>query len=160
MANGEWCDHIRRSFFLFPIRHSLFAIRPLSRRSVADRRLERQRGIPGKEDPGILRDFRDERIDQRASHRLGVDGGEMRLGQDVAHQLGGLPGVDQVVHHQKTFAAAGAERHHGFGHGLEQLELTLADMIVAAVALENDLTLLTDNRKDFPILGLKFYTLR
>ena len=38
--------------------------------------------------------------------------------------------------------------------------LTLADMIVAAVALENDLTLLTDNRKDFPIPGLKFYTLR
>lgn len=37
--------------------------------------------------------------------------------------------------------------------------LTLADMIVAAVALERDLTLLTDNRKDFPIPELKFYPL-
>jgi predicted nucleic acid-binding protein len=37
--------------------------------------------------------------------------------------------------------------------------LTLADMIVAAVALEHDLTLLTDNRKDFPIPELKLYPL-
>jgi predicted nucleic acid-binding protein len=37
--------------------------------------------------------------------------------------------------------------------------LTLADMIVAAVALEHDLTLMTDNRKDFPIPQLKFHPL-
>jgi predicted nucleic acid-binding protein len=37
--------------------------------------------------------------------------------------------------------------------------LTLADMIVAAVAPEHDLTLLTDNRKDFPLPKLKFYPL-
>jgi predicted nucleic acid-binding protein len=37
--------------------------------------------------------------------------------------------------------------------------LTLADMIVAAVAIEHNLTLLTDNRKDFPIPELKFYPL-
>ena len=37
--------------------------------------------------------------------------------------------------------------------------LTLADMIVAAVALEHDLALLTDNRKDFPIPQLKFHSM-
>jgi predicted nucleic acid-binding protein len=37
--------------------------------------------------------------------------------------------------------------------------LTLADMMVAAVALEHQLTLMTDNRKDFPIPGLRFFPL-
>jgi len=37
--------------------------------------------------------------------------------------------------------------------------LTLADMIVAAVALEHQLTLMTDNRKDFPVPGLSFFPL-
>jgi predicted nucleic acid-binding protein len=37
--------------------------------------------------------------------------------------------------------------------------LTLADMIVAAVALEHRLTLMTDNRKDFRIPGLSFFPL-
>ncbi len=37
--------------------------------------------------------------------------------------------------------------------------LTLADMMVAATALEHGLTLLTDNRKDFPLPALKFYPL-
>jgi predicted nucleic acid-binding protein len=37
--------------------------------------------------------------------------------------------------------------------------LTLADMIVAATALEHGLTLMTDNRKDFPLSELKFYPL-
>jgi hypothetical protein len=37
--------------------------------------------------------------------------------------------------------------------------LTLADMIVAAVSLEHGLTLMTDNRKDFPIPELNFLPL-
>jgi predicted nucleic acid-binding protein len=37
--------------------------------------------------------------------------------------------------------------------------LTLADMIVAATALEHGLTLMTDNRKDFPLPELKFHSL-
>lgn len=36
--------------------------------------------------------------------------------------------------------------------------LTLADMLVAATALEHGLTLMTDNRKDFPVAGLKFHS--
>ena len=37
--------------------------------------------------------------------------------------------------------------------------LSLADMIVAATALEHGLALMTDNRKDFPLPELKFYPL-
>jgi predicted nucleic acid-binding protein len=37
--------------------------------------------------------------------------------------------------------------------------LTLADAIVAAVALEHDCTLMTDNRKDFPMPELEYYPL-
>jgi predicted nucleic acid-binding protein len=37
--------------------------------------------------------------------------------------------------------------------------LTLADMIVAAVALEHGCTLMTDNRKDFPMEELEKFDL-
>jgi predicted nucleic acid-binding protein len=37
--------------------------------------------------------------------------------------------------------------------------LTLADMMIAAVAVEEKLTLMTDNRKDFPLPELKFFPL-
>jgi predicted nucleic acid-binding protein len=37
--------------------------------------------------------------------------------------------------------------------------LTLADAIVAAIALEHSCTLMTDNRKDFPMPELKHYPL-
>jgi predicted nucleic acid-binding protein len=37
--------------------------------------------------------------------------------------------------------------------------LTLDDMMVAATAVEHDLSFVTDNRKHFPVHGLLFYTL-
>ena len=37
--------------------------------------------------------------------------------------------------------------------------VALADMMVAATALEHGLTLMTDNRKDFPLAELMFYQL-
>lgn len=37
--------------------------------------------------------------------------------------------------------------------------LALDDMFVAATALEHDLPLVTDNRKHFPVHGLRFHTL-
>ena len=37
--------------------------------------------------------------------------------------------------------------------------LPLADMLVAAIALEHNLILMTDNRKDFPVPGLAFHPL-
>ena len=42
---------------------------------------------------------------------------------------------------------------------LKGVTLTLADMIVAATALEYELTLMTDNRKDFPLPGLSLFPL-
>src|SRR4051812_42092539 len=68
-----------------------------SRRAVADRRLERQRGIPRKKDPGVLRHLGDEGIDQRPAFGLGVDGGEMRVRHHLAHQPPGLAGVDEII---------------------------------------------------------------
>jgi predicted nucleic acid-binding protein len=38
--------------------------------------------------------------------------------------------------------------------------LALADMIVAAIALERSCTLMTDNRKDFPMEELELFDLR
>jgi predicted nucleic acid-binding protein len=43
--------------------------------------------------------------------------------------------------------------------GVRGRTLSLIDMIVAATALENSAALITDNRKDFPVHGLHFYTL-
>jgi tRNA(fMet)-specific endonuclease VapC len=37
--------------------------------------------------------------------------------------------------------------------------LSLADILVAATALEHNLILITDNRKDFPVPGLGFHPL-
>ena len=51
---------------------------------------------------------------------------------------------------------AGALRN-AYGRGGHTL--SLADMIVAATALEHGLTLMTDNRKDFPVPELQFYPL-
>src|SRR6185312_11029946 len=68
--------------------------------SRTDRRLERQCGIPGKVNPGVLRHFGDEGIDQRLALGLGVDGGEMRVRHHRTHQPPGLAGVDEVVDDQ------------------------------------------------------------
>jgi predicted nucleic acid-binding protein len=43
--------------------------------------------------------------------------------------------------------------------GVRGRTLSLIDMTVAATALENSAALITDNRKDFPVHGLHFYTL-
>ena len=43
--------------------------------------------IPGEVDPGILRHFGDKGINQRPSRGLGIDGGEMRVGQEVGRTL-------------------------------------------------------------------------
>jgi predicted nucleic acid-binding protein len=43
--------------------------------------------------------------------------------------------------------------------GIKGKTFSLADMIVAATALEHSLTLMTDNRKDFPLDGLILHPL-
>jgi predicted nucleic acid-binding protein len=37
--------------------------------------------------------------------------------------------------------------------------LSLPDAIIAAIAIENECSLMTDNRKDFPMLELNLYPL-
>ena len=44
-------------------------------------------------------------------------------------------------------------------HGRKGRTLSLADMLVAATALEHKVTLLTDNRRDFPMPEIDFYDL-
>jgi predicted nucleic acid-binding protein len=53
-------------------------------------------------------------------------------------------------------------RHAGtlkFAHSKKGQTLSLADMIVAATTLMHGASLLTDNRKDFPIAGLSIHPL-
>jgi predicted nucleic acid-binding protein len=44
-------------------------------------------------------------------------------------------------------------------HGKKGVTLSLTDAMIAAVALHYQLTLLTDNIKDFPMEGLTLYPL-
>ena len=44
-------------------------------------------------------------------------------------------------------------------HSRKGKTLSLADTIIAAVALHNHLTLITDNTRDFPMEGLALYSL-
>jgi len=56
--------------------------------------------IPREVDPGILTDPGNIGIDQRFARRFGIDGGNMRIGQQIAQQLGGIAAVDQIVDDQ------------------------------------------------------------
>ena len=51
---------------------------------------------------------------------------------------------------------AGTLRYHA---GSKGITLSLADMIVASTALEHSLSLITDNRRHFPIPDLTFHSL-
>src|SRR3954454_25024560 len=83
-------------------------------------------GIPREQDPGVLADFGDERVDDRAAERLGVDGGEVGLGQQLADDAAGLAGIDQVVHDEPAGTVA-ADR-------LEDPGLALILLVVGADA--------------------------
>src|SRR6267154_3516895 len=96
-----------------------------SRRAVADRRLKRERGIPGKEDPGGLRHFGDESVDQRPPHRFGINRCEMRVRNHLAHQPPGLAGVDEIIDDQQSLASAAAEFRGVSRNALENLQVAL-----------------------------------
>ncbi len=63
---------------------------------------------PWEIDPAVLSHLGDEGVHQRASSRLGIDGGEMGFRQHVAHDLRRLARIDQIIDHQHAFAAVGA----------------------------------------------------
>src|ERR1700694_3292722 len=110
------------------------AMTTTSRRAVADRRLERQRGVPWKENPGVLRYFGDEGVDQRPSLRLGVDGCEMRRWQHVTHQPCGLAGIDEIVNDQQSLAGPAAKLCDLGRYALQNLEVAACGVIVAGNA--------------------------
>src|SRR3982074_3667921 len=99
--------------------------------SVSDRWLERKPGVPGEIDPGVLRHLGNERVDHRPAHGLGVDGREMRLGQQFAHHLRGLSGIDEIVDNQHALAAPATYADDVGGDTLEHLELALDGVVVA-----------------------------
>src|ERR1700694_5315245 len=107
------------------------AMTTTSRRAVADRRLERQRGVPWKENPGVLRHFGNKSVDQRPSHRLRIHRCEMRVGDHLTHQPPGLAGVDEVVDDQESLAGAAAELGGVGGNALEHLEVALLGVVIA-----------------------------
>src|SRR3974390_3268815 len=77
--------------------------------SCPDRRLEGQRGVPWKMDPGVLRYFGDEGTALRPPLWLGVDSREMGVGQHLTHQRAGLARVDEVIDDQQPLAGASAQ---------------------------------------------------
>src|SRR5438477_2080247 len=97
--------------------------------AFADRRLEGKPGIPGKIDPGILRYFGDEGVDQRAAHGLGVNRGKMSLGEKVAHEPRSVAGIDQVVDDQNALAAPAFRGRKP--NALEQAHVASIGMFVA-----------------------------
>src|SRR2546422_2061061 len=103
-----------------------------SRAAFADRRLEREPGFPGKIDPGVLRHFRDEGVDQRPAHRLGIDGGEMRLRQQAAHDARRAAGVDEIVDDHDAAALAAGKRDDALGWWFEHFELALLARLAVA----------------------------
>jgi predicted nucleic acid-binding protein len=71
--------------------------------------------------------------------------------------------VEQFVSMLSWYAASrDIARHAGqlrFEYARKGITLSLPDMLIAATALEHGLTLITDNRKHFPIPELPLYPL-
>src|SRR5512138_1613884 len=85
--------------------------------AVLDRRGEAVFDVPGEVDPLRLLELLDEGVDDRPARGLGVERGEIGLRQELAHGLGGAPGVDEVVDQQIALAVA--------AHALEDLDVAL-----------------------------------
>jgi len=58
-----------------------------------------------------------------------------------------------------TFPVADLGGHLKREHARKGVTLSLTDALIAAVAIHNQLTLITDNIKDFPMAGLSLYPL-
>src|SRR6185503_7620232 len=64
-------------------------------RPVADRLHILQVEVPRKLDPPVLRHLGHECMAPRRARRLGIDGGQVGVRQDLAHDLGSLAGIRQ-----------------------------------------------------------------
>src|SRR5688572_13086407 len=94
--------------------------------TILDRGGELVFDVPGEVNPLGLLELLDEAVDDRPAGGLRVEAGEMRLGQELAHGLRGLAGVDQVVDQQVAVAGA--------AHALENLDAVLLLLSRAGLA--------------------------
>src|SRR3954465_14723348 len=85
--------------------------------AVLDRGGEAVFDVPGEVDPLRLPELLDEGVDDRPARGLGVERGEIGFRQELAHGLGGAPGIDKVVDQQIPLAVA--------GHALEDSDAAL-----------------------------------
>ena len=71
--------------------------------------------------------------------------------------------TDRLLSNIESYPTTGAiARHAGmlkFAYSQKGKTLSLPDMIVAATALKHGASLMTDNRKDFPVAGLTLHPL-
>ena len=90
--------------------HDLVDGAGLNRRHLSPRRdrcLKGEPEIPREIDPRILRDLGHERIDIGPSKRLGIDGREMRLGQESTDDPRRRARIDQIIDHEDFGTAIG-----------------------------------------------------
>jgi predicted nucleic acid-binding protein len=88
-----------------------------------------------------------------------INVGEVYSGLLPAEQLKAKVLFEQLRVYPLTTEIARAAGSIRYAWARKGRTLGLNDMIVAATALEYDLTVMTDNRKDFPITELKFFDL-
>jgi len=88
-----------------------------------------------------------------------INVGEVYSGLFPAEEIKAKVLLDQVKVYPLTTEIARAAGSLRYVWARKGRILGLNDMIVAATALEYGLTVMTDNRKDFPIPDLKFFDL-
>lgn len=96
----------------------------------------------------------------RAGHTLGTSAlnlAEVYAGMRPREEAQTKAFLSALQCHEITSSVAGAAGKLKSHWARQGRSLTLADMLVAAVALEQGCPLATDNRKDFPMPRLQLY---
>src|SRR5205814_7372553 len=82
--------------------------------AVLDRRREAVLDVPREVDPLVLLELLHARVDDRAAGGLGIERGEVRLRQELAHELRRAAGIDQIVDQEIALAIAGDAFQHAY----------------------------------------------
>ena len=87
-----------------------------------------------------------------------INVGEVYAGTRLEEETATGAFLDELVCYPITAAIAHRAGMLKSAYARKGRTLTLADMVVAASAIEHRLVLMTDNRKDFPLPELQFHT--